>query len=200
VQVVFRRMVCVCVYRCECIVLAFVSSHCHVVTHCSVLRSLSCPIHHSLLPPHLCIPTQFHTPQTEGGAPPVDEVEARRRLAAEEEMLNVRLTRWDGMGWRWVSVSVSVSVCIVSLHTCVGCKVLKVVCVWWILCSSMGYVHVCRSLTHPSLLSRHIVTRCSVLPSLSCPLHHSLLPPHLFIPNFSDTPSPPHCRMPSRPL
>jgi hypothetical protein len=32
------------------------SSHCRVVTHCSVSHSLSCPIHHSLLPPHLFIP------------------------------------------------------------------------------------------------------------------------------------------------
>jgi hypothetical protein len=32
-------------------------SHCHVVTRCSVLRSLSCPIHHLLLTPHLFIPT-----------------------------------------------------------------------------------------------------------------------------------------------
>ena len=36
---------------------SILSSHCHVVTHCSVLRSLSCPLHHSLLPPHLFIPT-----------------------------------------------------------------------------------------------------------------------------------------------
>jgi hypothetical protein len=32
------------------------SSHCHDVTHCSVSRSLSCPIHHSILAPHLFIP------------------------------------------------------------------------------------------------------------------------------------------------
>jgi hypothetical protein len=31
------------------------------VTHCSVSRSLSCPMHHSLLTPHLFIPTHTHT-------------------------------------------------------------------------------------------------------------------------------------------
>jgi hypothetical protein len=35
-------------------------SPCHGVTHCSVSPSLSCPLHHSLLIPHLFIPT--HTP------------------------------------------------------------------------------------------------------------------------------------------
>jgi hypothetical protein len=32
------------------------SYHCHVVTHCSILRCLSYPLHHSLLPIHLFIP------------------------------------------------------------------------------------------------------------------------------------------------
>jgi hypothetical protein len=38
------------------------SSHCHVVTHCCVLHSLSCPIHHSLLPSHLSILVKLHSP------------------------------------------------------------------------------------------------------------------------------------------
>jgi hypothetical protein len=33
------------------------SFHCYVVAHCSVSRSLSCRIHHSLLPSHPFIPT-----------------------------------------------------------------------------------------------------------------------------------------------
>jgi hypothetical protein len=35
-------------------------SHCHVVRCCSVSRSLSCPLHHSLLTSHLFIPTHTH--------------------------------------------------------------------------------------------------------------------------------------------
>jgi hypothetical protein len=45
------------------------SSHCHFVTHCSVLRSLSCPIHHSLLPPHLFIPAHTQVDVATGWSP-----------------------------------------------------------------------------------------------------------------------------------
>jgi hypothetical protein len=37
-------------------------SHCHVVICCSMKHSLSCPLHHSLLPPHPFIPTPHTHP------------------------------------------------------------------------------------------------------------------------------------------
>jgi hypothetical protein len=45
------------------------SSHCHVVTHCSGSHSLSCPLHHSLLTPHLFIPNICHTSPHPPGCP-----------------------------------------------------------------------------------------------------------------------------------
>ena len=46
------------------------SSHCLVVTHCSVSSSLSCFVHHSLLTLHLFIPTHSLTLLIRGSETP----------------------------------------------------------------------------------------------------------------------------------
>jgi hypothetical protein len=80
-------------------------SHCHVVTYCSVLRSLSCPIHHSLLNPHLFTPpshilsipgTTLASLSTSSEVAPPSTGTVGRWVTAEIQAFGTRST-WGGL-------------------------------------------------------------------------------------------------------
>jgi hypothetical protein len=133
---------------------------------CSVSRSLSCPIHHSLLPPHLFIPNITH---------PLSQLSQRALFAHRRARRGSIRVRVGGVRRGLRCCGAYVMYCSVS-HS-LFCPLHP------FLLSPHLFIP---TITHPSLSSHcHIVTHCSVSRSLSCHIHYSLLTLHLFIPNLS---------------
>jgi hypothetical protein len=61
--------------------------HCHFVTCCNVSNSLACPIPHSLLPPHLFIPTHPRDSHPGGPADLDDETDEEDAAVSDDEAI-----------------------------------------------------------------------------------------------------------------